>query len=377
MLVSRKVFFPNLDGLRFISFLAVFLFHSFATRFDYIEKDKIYHFVKVDMFGNGNLGVNFFFVLSGFLITYLLLKEKEISGGISIKNFYVRRILRIWPLFYFCLLFGFLFFPMLKSFFGEVPNETANPIYYIFFLNNFDFIAKGLPDASILSVLWSIAVEEQFYFIWHLLFYFLSSRYYSWIFLFFIITPLIFRAFYVHDEFVLEYHSISVISDMAIGGLAAYLTIYNTAFLNSIKNLNPSLIVLIYSMAGIVFFFKRGIFSNPITWVFEREIIALLFAFIILEQNFSERSYFKFSSFKIISRLGKYTYGMYCLQFLGILIAAVLLRVLGWNTQLWQVLLLEFFISLALTILFAYLSYQFFESKFLNLKSRFAFINQG
>jgi peptidoglycan/LPS O-acetylase OafA/YrhL len=255
-----------------------------------------------------------------------------------------------------------------------VPNETANPIYYITFLNNFDFIDKGLPDASVLGVLWSIAVEEQFYFIWPLFFYLLPPKYYNFIFLFFILTPLVFRACYLNDGDILEYHSLSVISDMAIGGYAAYLSINNIWFLNKIINLSPSFILIGYSTATIIFFFKKYIFSLPITLIFEREIVAIVFVFIILEQNFSIRSYFKISQFKTMSALGKYTYGMYCLQFFGILIAAILLRLLEWNTELWQVLILEFFLSLFLTVLLSYLSYRFFESKFLNLKNKFSFI---
>src|SRR5215467_2966167 len=133
-----KVFFPNLDGLRFICFLSVFLFHSFATNYQYIKGAPLYRFVKGFLVANGNLGVNFFFVLSGFLITYLLFAEKEKYSKISIRNFYIRRILRIWPLFYFCVFFGFVIFPILKHAFGEVSTETARPLYYLTFLNNID-----------------------------------------------------------------------------------------------------------------------------------------------------------------------------------------------------------------------------------------------
>ena len=117
---KTKIFFPNLDGLRFFCFVSVFFFHSFATRFASIKENGLYHFVKGVLASNGNLGVNFFFVLSGFLITYLLFAEKEKYKKISVGNFYIRRILRIWPLFYFCVFFGFVIFPILKRALGEV-----------------------------------------------------------------------------------------------------------------------------------------------------------------------------------------------------------------------------------------------------------------
>lgn len=144
--MKDKIYFENLDGLRFLCFLSVFFFHSFHTEYSYISNSEAYQFIKIDIFGNGNLGVNFFFVLSGFLITYLLIQEKRTNGQINLKKFWMRRVLRIWPLFYFAVFFGFFIFPLLKSAFGQVPNETATLGYYLAFLNNFDFIKNGSPE---------------------------------------------------------------------------------------------------------------------------------------------------------------------------------------------------------------------------------------
>src|SRR4051794_13937383 len=113
MNIKPAEYLPNLDGLRFMCFLSVFFFHSFHTGYDHIKYSEPYVFIKWTVFQNGNLGVNFFFVLSGFLITRLLLDEKSRNGKIHIFNFYIRRVLRIWPLFYFCLIFGFIIFPLL------------------------------------------------------------------------------------------------------------------------------------------------------------------------------------------------------------------------------------------------------------------------
>ena len=84
---KRKIFFPNLDGLRFFSFLIVFFSHIFSTDKDYIKNESWYKFFKGRLFSDGDLGVSFFFVLSGFLITYLLLKEKEYTKRIDISSF--------------------------------------------------------------------------------------------------------------------------------------------------------------------------------------------------------------------------------------------------------------------------------------------------
>ena len=101
---ENKIYFENLDFLRFIAFFTVFAGHTALGNFliNRIHVDVINKFIWV--FSQGGTGVSFFFVLSGFLITYLLLIEKEKTGKINVRNFYVRRILRIWPLYYLVIL---------------------------------------------------------------------------------------------------------------------------------------------------------------------------------------------------------------------------------------------------------------------------------
>src|SRR5258705_2482475 len=211
---KQKIFFPNLDGLRFFSFLIVFLSHIFATDKENIKSQPWFKFFKGRLFSDGDLGVSFFFVLSGFLITYLLLKEKEIAKKIHVKSFYIRRALRIWPLYYFSVFFGFVLFPFLKAYFGQVPDETANPVLCSLFLNNFDKIINGPPDSSVLGVLWSVAIEEQFYLVWPLLFFIVPSKHYHYIFIFIILISVLYRA--THINGLVDLHSLGVISDMAI-----------------------------------------------------------------------------------------------------------------------------------------------------------------
>ncbi|MBX9852965.1 MAG: acyltransferase [Cytophagaceae bacterium] len=372
------VFFPNLDALRFFCFIAVFFFHSFATSYESVLRNPTYGFIKYDLFRNGNLGVNFFFVLSGFLITYLLFVEKENLGKISIRKFYMRRVLRIWPLFYFCVLFGFLIFPFLKSLLGgQASAETATPIYYILFLNNLEFAYKGLPDSSVLVILWSVAIEEQFYLVWPWIIQYIKIKQLPYIFIAIIICSFGFRLINAKNEIILEVHTLSCISDLSMGGLGAYLIFYSEKFKHQIESLSTWFIVFIYAACFLVFFFRADIFSyNVFLIAFERLIISILFLLIILEQNFSRNSIFKLHVLKIISKLGQYTYGLYCLHMICILIIATVLSKLGWNKSTWQVLVLEGGISLALTIGAALISYHFYEKKFLKIKDFFAVVKK-
>lgn len=369
---NRKVFFQNLDGLRFLCFLSVFFYHSFATDYSVVRDTELYRFVKHFIAGNGNLGVNFFFVLSGFLITYLLLLEKQQYGRINIGAFYARRILRIWPLFYFCVFFGFLVFPWIKAWVGLDPAETASFIRYLFFLNNFDFIEKGLPETSVLAVLWSIAIEEQFYLIWPLLLSAFPMRYYPYLFGFIIAVSFLFRWYHADHYLRLEMHTLSCISDMVVGSVAALLAFRRKGFLARITDARKYWWALLYCAVGLVFLYRKEIFNyHDLLVAADRLVVSIIFALVILEQSFARHALFQMSRFKRLSKWGVYTYGLYCLHMIGILIASRTLAYLGWNQDVFQVIFMEGGLSLVITLALGWLSYHLYESRFLRLKDRF------
>lgn len=377
---KAKVFFPNLDGLRFVCFFLVFLFHVNKTTVEHYQANnlEVPAFFKVFtlLFQNGNLGVNFFFVLSGFLITFLLIREKEYTGKIHVGHFYMRRILRIWPLFYLCVFIGFVVFPQVAHLVGMNAAEHARPVYYLTFLNNFDVIATGHPNSLVLGILWSIAIEEQFYLTWPLLLSLLPLRYFKYACLAILAGSLLFRALHYNEPDVLYFNTFAVIGDMALGGLMAYYTSYNSRFLRWVTRLPRWQIIGIYAVAAGLFILRRKLFYSGIALlaVPERLIIALFFGLIIVEQNFARRSFYKFSQFKNMSSMGIYTYGLYCLHFIGIYAALALFRQAGAPAFSVWVNIAQGVVALLITMGLSMLSYHLFEKRFLTLKERFAFI---
>jgi peptidoglycan/LPS O-acetylase OafA/YrhL len=169
---AGRFYLPELDVLRFFAFFGVFVFHlpePFVLKF----------FENSGMLGAagraGAFGVDLFFTLSGYLITRLLLREREETGDIKMKAFYARRTLRIWPLYYFSLALAFILTQFPASI-GSAPQLIGNlfapmkPSAYFFFaifLFNFNFYGSLLTyPLPLMGLLWSISVEEQFYLFW-------------------------------------------------------------------------------------------------------------------------------------------------------------------------------------------------------------------
>jgi peptidoglycan/LPS O-acetylase OafA/YrhL len=152
---AKRYYRPELDALRFFAFLAVFAFH----RMDYVPTDPVTDLWSFRLGTVGAFGVPVFFLLSAFLITELLLRERTATGRIHVRSFYIRRILRIWPL-YFAVFYGLA---LVNRF---VPGTgTANPLAWLaftFFSGNWYITFRGWIAGSV-DPLWSISVEEQFY----------------------------------------------------------------------------------------------------------------------------------------------------------------------------------------------------------------------
>lgn len=148
---TRTTLFGSLDGLRALSVIAVIWHHTSGTPGPAV-------------LGQGFLGVEFFFAISGFLITTLLLRERRATGRISLRKFYVRRILRIFPLYYAVLLMYVALTALTRADTPEGHGFFANlPAFATYTSNWFlDFTAESVT----FYFAWSLATEEQFYLLW-------------------------------------------------------------------------------------------------------------------------------------------------------------------------------------------------------------------
>ena len=355
---------PNLDTLRFIAASLVIVHHielykgAFSiSNFAHVPFTKII----------GKLGVVLFFVLSGFLITTLLLKEKQIKKEISFKKFYIRRILRIWPLYYLIVFLGFFVWPkisFLEFSNHEHVNDLVNsPLNFIFYLTIFANVGWAVfGNIPFTTQTWSLATEEQFYLLWpaiinyfnkrllpvmilvillyHASLYFLWSRYSEMI-------P--FRDYFLGFLYAFN------INCMAIGGIFAVLIYRKHKIVDLIFN---KYIFLCVTLGTIILLLLGKKFGNV-----HYDVYSILFGIIISNLAFNEK-YSDVLENKMTNYLGSISYGLYMYHAIAVVIA---IKVSVWFNAHWIIYPLTF----VMVIFVSHLSYKYFESYFLRYKTKF------
>ncbi len=168
-MLTERYYKPELDVLRLCAFLFVFFVH----RLDLapIDPSKYYWAYHISLVGN--YGVPLFFFLSAFLITELLSREQVKFGAINVKSFYIRRMLRIWPL-YFVFFFGIVLLTSSTSVFGTTIPFNAQ-LAFTFFSGNW-YITFNKWQSYCINPLWSVSVEEQLYILLPLVIFFTGKK---------------------------------------------------------------------------------------------------------------------------------------------------------------------------------------------------------
>ncbi|GAB5416582.1 MAG: hypothetical protein Crog4KO_33800 [Crocinitomicaceae bacterium] len=369
----RRQYFENINGLRFLGALGVLFFHcSTLPGKIWGEFSEGYWYEKVYfLLGRGHLGIILFFVISGFLITSILLWEFEAKGKIQTGKFFLRRLLRVWPLYFLVLFFGFSVFPNMP--YGI---ETLHELWrYLLFLPNIDEIIIG-PDDSInfLSTLWSLGVEEQFYIVWGLLLSILTLRgrfnrsIFIGICLSIILGSFVFRAMYLGDERILHYHTFSVMSDLAIGCLLAIWT-YSGKAKSYFENIPRWQIGVFYVVAMLLLIYEGHIFRDSL-FVFGRILPAVIIGMIILEQVFCKNSIVKLDRIPLVSFSGEITYSIYIVHSIYIYYWGIYFDSHGY-TSTWTHYIAFFAVVFVSSYLTSIVTYFLVERPFFQLRKYF------
>ena len=368
----KLLYFPLLDTTRFIAFIPVFLTHCFITSNTTIENaswfKQITHFLDV-----GLLGLDYFFVLSSFLITRLIIEERAKFKTFSFKLFFIRRSLRIWPLYFLMVAIGF------GSYYAGLLNTKLPPLFsFISFTLNLYIAEHGYNFLFFLVFLWSISVEEQFYILWGLILHITSkvnATFFKYSILItaclLIVISLWYRYTHRQNELQLYFHTLSVTANFGIGILLAYFSAYYSWFVLLIQRMSKWSIFLLLIILMLSVFTYTLLFTYHVAILFERIYFSVLFAFIIAVLCYSSYIPMLQKFFNPFDYLGKIALGLYFYHGIVITIFSKLMIQYPIAEQSWQVICLNPLIMLTLSILCASLSYNYFEKPILALKNRF------
>ena len=349
--MARKIHFSGLNALRFIAAFAVLIFHSSQWyHHDFNTPFKMF-------LHNLPIAVDFFFLLSGFLIIYLLIAEKADTETISLKNFYIRRFLRIFPLYYLIILIAYFFLQ---------DGSAVAWDRFMYFWGNFWMISKNAWTLSALNPLWSISIEEHFYLVVPFLIMITPIKYLKYILASIILISFGFRIYAtltVPDNWMTIYmHTFSQMDLLAMGGLlalyhfnkplkfnigAGFYALFLFAFIILMTLVDSKDYHTVY-LASI----KKYLFSIPLLFLF--------IGFVFNENPVLNR----LKHIKWMNYLGKISYGIY-------LYNAFIIDLLERNAWLHQHYAVKLLLDINLTLIAAGLSYELFEKQFLKLKRKF------
>ncbi len=346
------MYFKQIDSFRFFAVLLVLISH-WLHEVPYVE---ILRF--------GAFGVEFFFVLSGFLISLQLYRYKDLIDqkkgkiGNALYVFYIRRIIRILPLYYFVVLIATLLHK------GEIRDAF---LWNLSCVSNFYFI-KIKYWTSTFSHFWSLSVEEHFYLFWPLLVFIFKRRFLPIAFVLIICWAVLFR--YNSFTHTIEYfrvyaHTISCLDLFIMGAVLAYLYHYYKSIFHKISQ---SRLVKIFTLVGFVmlyYFWIAHTEFQTFNWVFQRLFMGVIYLLIIgIVVNGIKGKVGEILENKALVKLGKLSYGIYLIHNF---VPGILLPI----KKLHLHFSIEFGIYFIVTIIFSEILYRFIEVPFRKLNKRF------
>jgi peptidoglycan/LPS O-acetylase OafA/YrhL len=364
---------PVLDGIRGIAILAVLLFHFMVPE----NKDGLVNSIVSWVFSYGALGVDLFFVLSGFLITGILYDAR--TDEHYFRNFYMRRLLRIFPLYYGVLVIIFLVLPLIPALRGsELSGLTAYQAWAWLYAVN---IYLAIHDGWVLSYIehfWSLAVEEQFYLIWPLAVWLLAAKPRVFLTFSFLVAAASFIGRIVASAagagpVVLEVLTPFQLDALAIGGFFAVYLRQPGGEAGARRLVVPlalaGLALLVLQLGGRYLTARGNVLESLRGGAFH-----LLLAALILKGLLGPVSsgWTRCLLSRPLAFLGKYSYGLYVYHhFFSYYFSAhrtdlALAARLGCSNMM--ALLLQAGAGITASVVIAWLSFEFFEKHFLQLK---------
>jgi len=362
----QKMYFKNLDTPRFLSFLSVFLGHVFFSNNADFRNSTFNYFLNQHLI----LGIDFYTILSGFLISWIILEEYRFTENFSLSNFWLKRSLRIWPLYFLLIIIGFLLVWMARNILGKTVNDMPPLSWLLTFTLNFYVIKYGQGFLFFILFLWSISVEEQFYTILGVVLKWGKKIFVPFCILLMGIS-LVFQFLSMHHSINLYYNSLSWIGSFAAGGLLAYFCLNKGRVFERMKNIPIWMITFVYALFILNFAFYDRIYASPIMTSLERLSAILFFGFVIFEQTFCEKHLFQLGKIPFLNYLGKIPYGLFCYHGLVIILYEQATHNISWINSAFAVFLINPIAIFVITVVISMVSYKYFEKPIMSLRLKY------
>jgi peptidoglycan/LPS O-acetylase OafA/YrhL len=368
---AQRFYRPELDVLRFCAFCLVFVHHHFP----YGPAGYNPHLGKWFAIGVSTIsaaatyGVDIFLALCSYLITELLLREKTRTGTVDVKWFYFRRILRIWPLYFF-----FLALALATN--GLIPNERVSVkavVAFLLFSGNW-WMMSGLRAVSVINPLWSLSVQEQFYFVWPPLVRNFGERGLLVVasVMLFISNALRIAILLAHvgSERYIKFNSFTRLDPIALGIIAAVLLRGRSPALSNVRRALLFVTSFAVLWAAAVFLRPEADGAEPVHLlsVIGYPLVALCAIGILLSVLANSPPWY---AFKPLVYLGRISYGLYVFHLLGLKLADVIGAHVSFGSHFIKG---QGLLGFLLTLTMAMISYHALEKPFLRMKERFAHV---
>lgn len=353
--------YPALDGLRGLAILLVVFLHNFGF---------------MNYFFFGWLGVDLFFVLSGFLITDILLRTLHTNN--FLRNFYIRRILRIFPIYYLSLFLCLVVIPLVSPRAFQLQYYRENIAWFLVFLQNWLYVFRPPHGSSMLFHFWSLAVEEQFYIVWPGVILLIKNfKTLVWIIISLLIAVVIGRyliwIFHIQHLGYDSLYTFTRIDGICIGCLLALMLRVNPNFLKKYTYI----IVLVLACLNFVMYFlnKNARIRLPYLAFVGYSTFAGMFGFLVYEALDSKSKFIQrvFNN-NFLKFFGRISYGLYIFHWPVYLICFPFLKSAFDQIDMGENIseITGAVLATGIAVLVSLLSYNYFEMKFLRLKDYFA-----
>lgn len=356
---ANRQYYPALDGLRGVAILLVIVYHNFGF---------------INYFFFGWLGVDLFFVLSGFLITDILLKS--LNKPNYLRNFYMRRVLRIFPVYFLSLIIFLLVLPYISNLPVSLSYYTDNQFWLWTYTQNWLYIFKPSENPDVLHHLWSLAVEEQFYLLWPIAILIIKKPKFLLILIATVLLAVIAIRFIIwtyafKDISYYNLYTFSRIDGICIGCMIALLQKINVNFLKT----TTWIIVLSLSGMNFLFYFfnKDNQFNFPYLAIIGYTTFAVIFGLLVNEAVIKETKIINFIFGLAVFRFfGRISYGLYVFHWPIYIFLNPFFK--NWSADKIYFVRPEIassIITLTIAIFLSFISQQYFESIFIRLKKKF------